>query len=70
VSTHVPEHLVCPEGHVQAPPAQLVPVGQTLPHVPQLCGSLLRSVQAPLHMTCAPGQPHVPSEQVWPPPQT
>jgi hypothetical protein len=42
-----------------------VPLGQTLPHAPQLFGSLVVSVQVPLHSVCPVGQP-VPPVQVPP----
>ena len=44
-----------PVVHVQAPAVHVRPVPHTVPHAPQLFGSLIRSTQAPEHMVLVPG---------------
>ena len=45
---HVPAQAVCPVGHAaHAPAVQTRPVGQTIPHMPQLFESVAVFTHAP-----------------------
>jgi len=48
----VPEQLVCPAGHEQVPPEQLVPPVQMRPHIPQLVLSVGKVRQVPEQSVC------------------
>jgi hypothetical protein len=48
VSTQLPLHSVCPDGHWQLLPEQVCPAGQALPHAPQFATSLVGLTQLPL----------------------
>ena len=47
VSTQVPEHTVCPDGHWQLPDEHAAPAAHTRPHVPQLARSVDSLTHAP-----------------------
>ncbi len=70
-STHVPEQLVWPLGHWQAPPKHCSPPEHWVPQVPQLAGSVLVSVQPMPHAVRPVEQlaVHAPDEQTWLDPQ-
>jgi len=69
VSTQAPLHAVRSEAHVstQLPNEHICPEGQTLPHAPQLAGSLARDTQVPPQLTCPVGHAHWPATHVVPP---
>jgi hypothetical protein len=46
VFVHTPLHNVVGAGHPHVPPRQTWPEGQALPHAPQFCASVDRSLQA------------------------
>lgn len=58
--------LVQPPPAVQLPATHVSPLGQTLPHSPQLFGSVCVSTQAPLHSVCPDGHWQVVPEQTPP----
>jgi hypothetical protein len=49
-STHAPLHADSPVGHAQAPPVQLSPFAQPMPHWPQSLESVCRSTHALLQL--------------------
>src|SRR5689334_19180607 len=61
-SAHTVPHCVSPIGQPQVPWLQLLPLGQTLPQLPQLLGSFITLVQPPLQsITLAPPVQVVPA---------
>ena len=54
--THEPPHWTRPAAHPHSPPWQVVPLSQTIPHMPQFWLSPWMSVQAPLHTSWPVGQ--------------
>ena len=50
---------------LHTPRPQTEPPGQTVPHEPQLRGSLVVSAHAPLQLVCGAGHPQAPAPQVW-----
>jgi hypothetical protein len=63
--------FVVQEGELQAPAVQVWPAGQNVPQVPQLVGSVIVLVHAPLHNCCPDAQAlHTPPTQnpLWQPP--
>jgi hypothetical protein len=55
-----PPQSTRPDGQAHVPPWQVVPLPQTMPHMPQLLLSAWTSVQAPLHSISVEEQPPVP----------
>jgi hypothetical protein len=51
-------HWIRPTGHMQMLLTQVAPVTQALPHMPQLAGLLVKSVQTPLQTVRPAGQTH------------
>jgi hypothetical protein len=70
VSTHAPAmpHDVSPVGHpvVQLPPTHWLPGPQRFPHIPQLRGSVVVSVHAPLQLVVPAPQVHMLLTQLAP----
>jgi hypothetical protein len=49
--------------HAQAPALQFCPVGQALPHLPQLAALVCASTHTPAHTVFPAGQTQVPAVQ-------
>ena len=66
-STHVPAQLSNPAAHTQAPSTQPCPTPQTIPHSPQLDGSLAVTTHAPSQSVSPATHPSVPPSAPTPP---
>jgi hypothetical protein len=55
-ATHMPPHETSPDAHAQTPAWQVVPVPQTVPHVPQFWLSVETAMHASPHGTSPPTQ--------------
>jgi len=64
VQTHTPPHTREPAPHEHTPELHDAPVGQRMPHAPQLFGSKLVSMQMPPHSVLPVGQRHEPAMHV------
>jgi hypothetical protein len=64
--THALPHAACPLGQSQLPCSQLPPVGQVMPHLPQLVSSVCSSTHASLHIVSPLGQAQLPAWQTAP----
>jgi hypothetical protein len=67
VLTQLPLQLVWPEGHWHAPPTHTSPVGQLVPQVLQLFGSVWRFVQVPVQSLVPVAQAQLELWQLLPP---
>lgn len=56
--THAEPHCVVPVWQTHADPLHTCRAPQVVPQLPQLFGSLVGSMQVPLHESSLPGQPH------------
>ena len=70
-SMHAPRQTIWPAGQLQVPAAQVAPVAQLLPHVPQFSGSVVSPVVQPPPQSVVPtGHAQALAVQIEPGPQS